>query len=135
VKERIPEALRQQVRERADKRCEYCRKREGVMYRRFHTDHIRPKQHGGMTIVDNLAWACFECNVSKGRDVSSYDRLTGNLTTLYNPRTQLWDDHFVIDHGEIRGTTAIGRVTVELLNFNEAEEIAIRQNMIRTKRW
>ena len=107
---RIPETLRQQVRQRANGCCEYCRKSEFVSTYEFHVDHIIPPMHGGSSLLDNLAWACFECNVKKGTNVASYDPLSELLTPLYNPRTQIWNDHFEIIGDEIIGKTVLAEL-------------------------
>lgn len=79
---RIPDHQREQIRQRAAGRCEYCRKPDLVSTYGYHVDHIVPIAHGGNSDLTNLAWACFECNVSKGRDVASYDPETQVLTPL-----------------------------------------------------
>ena len=91
---RIPESVRSRVRVRAGERREYCQKPEIVSIYGFHVDHILPILHGGTSDPDNLAWACFECNVSKGRDIASYDPVTQQLTPLFHPRRDTWDDHY-----------------------------------------
>jgi 5-methylcytosine-specific restriction endonuclease McrA len=58
--------LKEEVRQRADRRCEYCRFPERFAELRFQIDHIIPQQHGGLTHADNLALACFRCNKYKG---------------------------------------------------------------------
>lgn len=135
--ERLPERIRREVAERAARRCEYCRRPDGMGFYASHVDHIIPLLHGGSSSLDNLAWACFQCNVLKGANVASYDPKTNLLTPLYNPRTQVWDTHFQIDMASavISGKTPIGRVTVRLLEFNHIEQIETRQALIETQRW
>jgi 5-methylcytosine-specific restriction endonuclease McrA len=82
--------------------CEYCHQPELFSPYSYHVDHILPvKRHGGSEGLDNLAWACFECNTNKAGDISRYDYETKELTPLYNPRTQLWDDHFEMQGANI----------------------------------
>src|SRR5690606_13883045 len=132
---RVASAVRDFVQKRASGVCEYCLKPEIVSTYGFHVDHIIPVAHGGTSDSDNLAWACFECNVAKGRDIASYDRLTDALTPLYNPRTASWYEHFGINGPEIRGLTAIGRVTVRILALNHADQLMIRANLIDAGYW
>lgn len=132
---RVSDILREQVRKRAGGRCEYCGKPDVVSTYGYHVDHIIPIVHGGNSDVGNLAWACFECNVSKGRDIASYDPVTQVLTPLYNPRTDLWEHHFVFEVARIRGITAIGRVTVNLLLLNAPDQIETRQLLIDSDLW
>ena len=75
----IPESRRQRVRARARQRCEYCGLPEGHSLHPFHVDHILSVKHGGTSKLDNLAWACFNCNVFKGSDIAGYDPDTGDL--------------------------------------------------------
>lgn len=50
----------------------------------------------------------------------------GNLTRLFNPRADDWDEHFVWMGVEIHGLTPIGRVTVNVLDFNGSERLEFR---------
>jgi HNH endonuclease len=61
----IPQALRQLVAERAEFACEYCQTAELIVGGPFHVEHIRPVKLGGLTVADNLAYACARCNLSK----------------------------------------------------------------------
>ncbi|MGO4882733.1 MAG: FtsX-like permease family protein [Bryobacteraceae bacterium] len=49
------------VRERAQDRCEYCHLPANVYRLPFHVDHIIARQHGGETVLQNLALACLHC--------------------------------------------------------------------------
>jgi len=130
ARRRLRTAIREQVRARANERCEYCRKPEGVSLYPHHADHILPLKHGGDDALDNLAWACFRCNVSKGSNVSSYDPDGGELTPLFNPRMQTWADHFTLDGAHITGKTPVGRVTVLVLHMNHPTQIQTREALI-----
>jgi hypothetical protein len=91
-------------------------------------DHIISKKHGGQTSPENLAYACLLCNRCKGSDVSSVSRETGQLTPLFNPRTERWSTHFALetDGITIHGLSDIGRVTARLLAFNTPERLLQR---------
>lgn len=117
----ISATIREKVRQRPEMRCEYCRLPEEYSYYRFQVDYIVAVKHGGSSEIDNLAWACFECNNAKGSDIASYDRPTWQLTPLFNPRIQSWSDHFTLDDVDIIGTTPVGRVTVYILQMNSPE--------------
>lgn len=132
---RVGEEIRHAVRVRANGRCEYCFKPELATTYGFHVDHIIPPQHGGTNELDNLAWACFECNVSKGRDVSSYDFVTRQLTPLYHPRKQNWTDHFEFQRAVIVGKTDVGRVTVRILELNHPSQVETRQMLMDIGVW
>jgi hypothetical protein len=124
-------ATRRTVRDRAGGCCEYCRLPENDMTPTFHVDHVLPIKHGGTDALDNLCLACMKCNAHKGHDLSGLDPMTGNLTRLFNPCLQLWDDHFLIqDDVKIIGKTPEGRVTVQLLQMNSEERIQTRQILV-----
>lgn len=131
----VSERIRVLVRDRAKQRCEYCQTPDRISTYGYHVDHIVPVQHGGISEPENLAWACFECNVHKGRDVASYDPHTGDLTPLYNPRTQNWEEHFQNHAGFIEPQTAVGRVTVQLLSMNEPDLVETRHNLMLAGQW
>jgi hypothetical protein len=66
------------VRRRAGNRCEYCHLPQEAFRRGFHTEHIVARQHGGPTSLDNLAFACWSCNLKKGPNLSGIDPATGH---------------------------------------------------------
>lgn len=120
----IPEALRQQVIERARQYCEYCYIHQQDSLYAHEVDHIIPVKHRGTTTEDNLCLACLECNRHKGSDFSSFDPETGQIIPLFNPREQEWQDHFRLDGIHIVPLSAEGRVTVFVLKLND--EIRLR---------
>lgn len=50
---------------RALARCEYCRCPAQFATQSFTIEHIEPRDTGGETVLENLAWACFGCNGHK----------------------------------------------------------------------
>lgn len=131
----IPGNVREQVRRRASARCEYCHKPEIASAYPHHVEHIIARKHGGSSDPENLAWACFQCNVAKGSDIASYDSETRELTPLYNPRTQHWQEHFEIIGDKVEGKTAVGRVTARLLQMNQPEQTEVRRLLILSGEW
>lgn len=95
----------------------------------MHVDHIDPVAGD---VPDNLALACPSCNLSKGAATTGHDRETGENVSLFNPRSQIWVDHFEwIDGGlQVRGITPVGRATAERLRMNQARIVRARQNWI-----
>ena len=69
------------------------------------------------------------CNLRKGTDLSSIDPQTSEVTTLFNPRTQEWSEHFRFDDVRIIGTTPEGRATVQLLQLNAYQRLAERREL------
>jgi len=132
---RVSAALRNAVREQAGRRCEYCRLPERESPYPFHVEHIIAIQHDGLTEADNLAWACLQCNKAKGPNIAGLDRETGELARLFDPRRQVWADHFEIADGEIIGKTAVGRVTTRLLRFNTAQRVDLRRELVSAGEW
>jgi hypothetical protein len=123
------------VRDRAQGRCEYCHKPDEFVYISYHVDHIIAIRHEGSDEPHNLAWSCATCNISKGTNVATYDRVTNLLVPFYNLRTQKWDDHFEIQNNLILGKTPIGRATTDFFNMNTPEQIFIRQFLIGSGNW
>lgn len=123
----ISAELRQLVAERANYCCEYCRLPQEFALHKHEPDHILPRQHGGDSIRENLALACFRCNRYKGPNVGSFDPLTGKLVPFFNPRTQNWDAHFLIEGATISPLTAEARVTVKILRLNDEERLQERE--------
>jgi hypothetical protein len=70
---RISAALRREVRERARECCEYCLLTESQAFFPHEPDHLIARKHGGKTVAENLALACFDCNRFKGADIASID--------------------------------------------------------------
>jgi len=123
-------ALRDQVRQRADNRCEYCQLPQACTTLPHEADHIRSQKHHGPTTLHNLCWACARCNDFKGSDVSSYDPVTNALAPLFNPRTDKWDEHFEWHGPTLLGKTSIGRATIELLRINLLDRVEHRRLLI-----
>jgi 5-methylcytosine-specific restriction endonuclease McrA len=117
-------ALRQQVRERAAQRCEYCRLPDWLpAFEPFHLEHIVARQHGGETELGNLAWACHRCNRYKGPNLSGIDPSSQEITPLFHPRRASWTAHFILRGIELAGLTPNGRATVVLLQMNSARRL------------
>jgi hypothetical protein len=128
-------ALRNAVRERADGCCEYCLLSEERAFFPHEPDHIIAKKHGGDSTLENVALACFDCNRFKGSDIASIDPDSGELVSLFNPRTQEWTEHFALEDGRIISRTAIGRVTERILRLNLESRVEVRQILSRIGRY
>lgn len=128
----ISATLRLEIIGRAQGRCEYCQLPAEFGFASYEIDHIIAEQHGGETVLDNLAYACTICNRRKGPNIGSIDPANRTITPLYNPRTQQWDEHFrVNEDGTITGLTAEGRATVHLLELNNPERVQERAALKR----
>jgi len=122
-------SVRRRVRDRADGRCEYCGLAEEDSYIPHHIEHIRPKQHDGGDSLSNLALACQACNLKKGPNLAGIDPQSETMVTLFNPRQQSWEEHFIRRGGFIMGLTPTGRATVQVLDMNARERVKIRQDL------
>ncbi|MFM7427514.1 MAG: HNH endonuclease [Elainella sp.] len=118
---------------RANHRCEYCRAPEVVFNFPFEVEHILPLSRQGSDDTTNLALACRACNLRKGSRIGGIDPVSGTEQRLFHPRQDLWNAYFRInaDTGEIVGLSAIGRVTIGVLEMNSAVQVTARQLWIR----
>lgn len=121
---------REMVRRRADERCEYCHFPQALHEERFSVDHVIPTKHGGDDLESNLAFACLRCNLYKGTNLSGIDPNSGQIASLFNPRTQIWHEHFRWTGPLIVGQTSEGRATVLVMRMNAPERIRLRQAVI-----
>jgi HNH endonuclease len=118
----LSSSLRQQVRVRADWRCEYCHSPEKVSATRFEIDHTHPRSLGGSDDFNNLALACQRCNGNRYNFIEAADPLTKTQVALFNPRVHQWAEHFQWsqDGCYVVGMSAIGRATVSRLDMNDS---------------
>ncbi len=130
---KLSESTRQSVRQRAGNRCEYCHSPQSYVFGWLQIDHILPVAKGGSDDEGNLCLACEFCNQYKWTQTEGIDYQTGEQVPLFNPRQQLWEDHFSwsVDGVEIIGMTAIGRATVLALRLNNDLALIVRKNWIR----
>lgn len=87
--------LRELVVRRSNGFCEYCGIPQRFFSELFQIEHIVARQHRGETVAINLAIACARCNRHKGPNLSGLDPLSDQLTRLFNPRIDNWDEHFL----------------------------------------
>lgn len=122
---KIPKNIREQVRRRAKFLCEYCHTNERWQYVRFTIDHILPNEDNS---IENLALACFHCNRRKSNKTSIFDEKFNREIPLFNPRRDLWSEHFAWSEDKIYVVpkTEIGRVTSDLLELNRDRILHIR---------
>ena len=117
----IHKVLRQLVRERAKFLCEYCHSPEWSSADLFTLEHIRPQSKGGSDELDNLALACRRCNERRYNFTTGIDSKSGIETPLFQPRQQLWAEHFIwtADIIKIISLTSVGRATNNRLDLND----------------
>lgn len=127
---KIPLRIRQAVAERAAKQCEYCQLPVEGQVATFPVDHVVPESQSGPTSISNLALACPHCNSSKWACERDVDPVTGQVVALFNPRTQVWSEHFQWSRRNslrLDGSTPCGRATVERLQINAPAMLEARR--------
>jgi hypothetical protein len=123
----IPADIRRLVVDRASSRCEYCLIRESDTFCGCQIDHIIAEKHDGQTIESNLAFTCAYCNRFKGSDVGSIAKSNGEFTRFFNPRIDVWAEHFDWANYTIVPLTPIGETTCRILQLNEPDRILERE--------
>ena len=131
----IPAELRRLVIERASGHCEYCLIHQDVSIYSHEVDHIIALKHGGQTRADNLALSCLSCNRYKGSDLATIDPINDEIVPLFNPRRQVWDEHFLLNDARIEAITQIGQATSRLLKLNAPNRLVERQVLINQRRY
>jgi len=133
----VPVAMGRRVRQRARHRCGYCLCSETLLGMPMEFDHLIPQAAGGTTREENLWLACRRCNAFKGTQTHAYDSQNAEWMALFNPRQQVWSDHFAWseDGTEIIGKTPCGRATVAALKMNNAEIVVARRSWVSVGWW
>lgn len=91
---KISEKLKQKIRRQAKNRCGYCLLPQDLNPSLLEIEHIIPTAEGGTDEEENLWLACRLCNGYKGMQTSVIDPQTNQKTSIFNPRTQKWKEHF-----------------------------------------
>lgn len=125
----IPKPLRRLVAAQSRYRCGYCLTQEVVVGTPMQVDHIVPEALGGKTEEDNLWLACSLCNQHKNDQIAARDPLTGALELLFDPRHQVWPEHFAwtAEGDRMVGLTPTGRATIIALQVNRPSLVRARQ--------
>lgn len=103
--------IRRRVAKTARFRCGYCLSPQQIVGFPMHVEHIIPEAVGGSSEEDNLWLACPLCNGYKGTKTHEIDPETGMEVQLFNPRVQIWKEHFAwsTDGTKIIGQSPTGR--------------------------
>lgn len=117
---KISPETEQRIRWAAKHRCGYCLVPQKLVSYRLELEHLFPKAKDGETEEKKLWLACRQCNLSKGIKTEDFDSLTFEQVRLFNPREQVWSEHFLWreDNTLIVGKTPCGRATVSALQLN-----------------
>ena len=117
---------RELVTGRAGDRCEDCKVYEPGQVGTFHVEHIIPTSRGGSDEVDNLAWSCSPCNLSKSNRLELRDPESGHPAPMFHARLMAWEDHFEWSGYAVVGRTPTGRALILALDMNSAKRVRIR---------
>ncbi len=118
---------------RAHHICEYCHAPEAVFNLPFEVEHIMPQSIGGETSESNLALSCRSCNLYKSDVVLAFDQETQKDVRLFNPRLDVWSEHFFVisETGNIEALTGIARATLRQLRINSSPQLAARKEWLK----
>ncbi len=125
----MTKSAKKAVQERAKHCCEYCLSQSKISADSFVIEHIIPLAKGGTDDLENLALSCQRCNNHKFTATHALDTATGIVVPLYNPRIDIWEQHFQWSENftEIIGISPTGRSTSQRLQLNREGLINLRR--------
>ncbi len=121
--------IERRVRTDARNRCGYCLSPQRLVMARLEIEHIIPISKNGSNDESNLWLACPLCNRYKSDKTTGVDPETSETVRLFNPRTQIWFEHFSWSEDGLRivGKTPTGRATVAVLHLSDdADALEVR---------
>jgi hypothetical protein len=129
----ISKETRARIREQARDRCGYCLSQQRFTYGPLEIEHIVPEAASGTDDEENLWLGCRMCNNYKGTQTSGVDPESGENSVLFNPRKQVWNDHFrwSEDGTTVIGQTPCGRATVSALQMNNRLAVLVRVSWVQ----
>ena len=123
----VSEEKRKTVIARAKNSCEYCRLHQSDAFQKHQIEHIIALKHGGSSDLDNLALACTDCNFHKGTDLSTILLPDKELIRLFNPREDVWEEHFYIEECVFYPVSKIAEATIKVLKMNDIDLVIFRK--------
>jgi HNH endonuclease len=127
---KISEKLKNKIRFLAKNRCGYCLLPQILNPNLLEIEHILPTAKNGTDEEENLWLACRLCNGYKSTQTDAFDTETNQIISLFNPRTQEWNEHFVWNNEFIVGKTACGCATIQALKLNNETILPVRKKWI-----
>jgi hypothetical protein len=119
----VPEAVRLQVRQRANFSCEFCGGTETDVGGELTIDHFRPQAKGGASDLENLLYCCQRCNQYK----ADYWPTHPDDPQLWNPRQESRETHLLLlADGTLYAITPTGTFTLKRLRLNRSPLVAHR---------
>lgn len=131
---RLHVEIRNFVARRASGCCEYCLSQADFCPDPFSVEHITPVVNEGGNDTSNLAYCCQGCNNHKFTSTVAKDISTGEMVALYNPRQQVWSEHFVWneDFSILLGISPTGRASIRKLRLNRQSVVNLRRVLFIT---
>ena len=128
----LPKKPDREIRLEAKNRCGYCLGEQKYILAWLEIEHIYPRAKGGKTVKENLWLACPFCNTFKSSQTHGIDLKTKRKVSLFNPRKQIWKNHFEfdLDQATIIGKTVCGRATVNALKINNELALETRKHWV-----
>jgi HNH endonuclease len=115
--------IREQVRQRARRTCEFCGVSEVDVGGLLTVDHFHPQSKGGSDDLDNLIYCCVRCNQYK----QDYWPTCEADPMLWNPRQENASGNFVeLDDGRVAAISSHGEFTIRRLRLNRAPLVEYR---------
>jgi hypothetical protein len=115
--------IREQVRQRARRACEFCGVSEVDVGGLLTIDHFQPQSKGGSDDLDNLIYCCVRCNQYK----QDYWPTCEADPMLWNPRQGTTSGNFVeLDDGQLVAISSPGEFTIRRLRLNRAPLVEYR---------
>ena len=127
---KISDKLKTKIRQQAKNRCGYCLLPQSLNPNLLEIEHLLATANGGTDDEENLWLACRLCNGYKGMQSEAIDDETNLIVSLFNPRTQNWNEHFEWNDEKIVGKTPCGRATVKALKLNNEIILPVRKRWI-----
>jgi hypothetical protein len=76
-------------------------------------------------------WLVHIATATKGPNIAGFDAETDQVVRLFNPRSHNWEQHFEVDGARMSGKTPIGRVTIDVLGMNSADQLLVRTALLK----
>ena len=128
-RKKFSQAERDFIALRAHNCCEYCLILHDYSPDSFEIEHIISLFEDGTNDSLNLAFSCGGCNNRKRDKIKAIDPETQIITSLFNPRTDKWHEHFrwADNFSIVEGITPQGRATVDFLKINRKGLVNLRK--------
>lgn len=129
---KVSDEIKRRIRFAAANRCGFCQAEQRRILGILEIEHLIPLARGGTDAESNLWLSCSLCNRYKGVQTEAIDPETSALVPLFNPRTQIWTEHFHWDESGTRilGLTPIGRATMIALQLNNPLAVEVRTGWV-----